>query len=342
MIVKIKTEKTNPSNKKTQMLCTLIFEKSNEPLGLGKFNSKINAQVKQSLKEVKQSLKEIKGKIGDLSIIQTLDEIPAQKILIAGLGPKNKITLDVLRRVSGIVAQKARSMRLAEFSIIIPENFPLDVKSLVSAIVEGTTLSMYSFNKYKKEKNEKSPNLSILISKPTFVQDIISKSQIISDGVIFTKSIANLPPNDCSPTDLASYAKSIARKNKLTCKVFSKKELKEKKFGGIIAVGKGSINEPKLIVLEHQKGKRNDKPIVIVGKAVTFDTGGISLKPSEKMNEMKFDKCGGCTVLGIMKIISELKLPLNVVGIIPSVENMPGRESYRPGDIVRLYSGNNY
>ncbi len=332
MIVKIKTDKTNPSNKKTQMLCTLIFEKSNEPLGLGKFNSKINALVKQSLKE-------IKGKVGDLSIIQTLGEIPAQKILIAGLGPKNKITLDVLRRVSGIVAQKARSMRLVEFSIIVPENFPIDVKSLVSAIVEGTTLSMYSFNKYKKEKNEKSPNLSILISKPNVVQDIISKSQIISDAVIFTKSIANLPPNDCSPTDLAGYAKAIARKNKLTCKVFSKKELKEKKFGGIIAVGKGSINEPKLIVLEHYKGKRNDKPIVIVGKAVTFDTGGISLKPSEKMDEMKFDKCGGCTVLGIMKAVSELKLPLNVIGIIPSVENMPGRESYRPGDIVRLYSG---
>ena len=332
MIVKIKTDKTNPGNKKTQMLCTLIFEKSNEPLGLGKFNSKINALVKQSLKE-------IKGKIGDLSIIQTLGEIPAQKILIAGLGPKNKFTSDVLRRVSGIVAQKARSMRLAEFSIIVPENFPIDVKSMVPAIVEGTTLSMYSFNKYKKEKNEKSPNLSILISKPTIVKDIISKSQIISDGVIFTKSIANLPPNDCSPTDLAGYAKSIARKNKLTCKVFSKKELKEKKFGGIIAVGKGSINEPKLIVLEHHKGKRNDKPIVIVGKAVTFDTGGISLKPSEKMNEMKFDKCGGCTVLGIMKVVSELKLPLNVIGIIPSVENMPGKESYRPGDIIRLYSG---
>jgi len=135
------------------------------------------------------------------------------------------------------------------------------------------------------------------------------------------------------------HLQTLQAKNKLTCKVFSKKELKEKKFGGIIAVGKGSINEPKLIVLEHYKGKRNDKPIVIVGKAVTFDTGGISLKPSEKMDEMKFDKCGGCTVLGIMKAVSELKLPLNVIGIIPSVENMPGRESYRPGDIVRLYSG---
>ena len=95
----------------------------------------------------------------------------------------------------------------------------------------------------------------------------------------------------------------------------------------------------KIIVLEHHGGKSNEKPIVLVGKAVTFDTGGISLKPGEKMDEMKFDKCGGCTVLGIMKAVSELKLPSNVVGIIPSVENMPGGESYRPGDIIKLYNG---
>ncbi|MEE8255710.1 MAG: leucyl aminopeptidase, partial [Nitrosopumilaceae archaeon] len=189
------------------------------------------------------------------------------------------------------------------------------------------------------EKSQQTPSLSILISNPHKVQEIISKAQIVSEGVLFARSIANLPPNDCPPYQLVRFAKDMARKNKLICKVFSKKEIKQKKFGGITAVGQGSVNEPKLIVLEHHKGKRNDKPIVIVGKAVTFDTGGISLKPSDKMDEMKFDKCGGCTVLGIMKAVSELKLPINLVGIIPSVENMPGRESYRPGDIVRLYSG---
>ena len=138
---------------------------------------------------------------------------------------------------------------------------------------------------------------------------------------------------------MATFAKSIAKKNKMKCVVFSKNELKKKGFGGITAVGKGSKNEPKLIVLEHYGGYRNEKPIVLVGKAVTFDTGGISLKPGEKMDEMKFDKCGGCTVLGIMKAVSELRLPVNVIGIVPSVENMPGSESYRPGDIIKLYNG---
>ena len=125
----------------------------------------------------------------------------------------------------------------------------------------------------------------------------------------------------------------------MKCTVISKQELKKRGFGGITAVGQGSKNEPKLIILEHMHGPKNEKPIVLVGKAVTFDTGGISLKPGEKMDEMKFDKCGGCTVLGIMKAVSELKIPLNIVGIVPSVENMPGGESYRPGDIIKLYNG---
>jgi leucyl aminopeptidase len=131
----------------------------------------------------------------------------------------------------------------------------------------------------------------------------------------------------------------MVKKNKMKCTIISKNELKKKGFGGISAVGQGSKNEPKLIILEHFKGKTTEKPIVLVGKAVTFDTGGISLKPGDKMDEMKFDKCGGCTVLGIMKAVSELKIPINIVGIVPAVENMPGGESYRPGDIIKLYSG---
>jgi len=330
--MKIKSESAKPLKKKTSVLCAFVLENSKEPLGLGKINEKINSSVKEAVIETK-------GKIGDISIVSTLGIIPAKKILIAGLGPKNKLSTDVLRNVSGKIAQKIRSMGLPEFSIIVPSGFPIDSNSSISAIVEGSILSMYSFDTYKKEKSEKSPNLSILVSNSQNAQKIISKAEIVSQGVIYTRSIANLPPNDCSPSRLASFANAVATKNRLKCKIISKDELRKKGFGGISAVGQGSKNEPKLIILEHNKGRRNDKPVVLVGKAVTFDTGGISLKPGDKMDEMKFDKCGGCTVLGIMKAVSELKLPINVVGIIPSVENMPGGESYRPGDIVRLYSG---
>jgi len=330
--MKIKSESAKPLKKKTSILCAFVLENSNEPLGLGKINEKINSSVKDAVKETK-------GKIGGISIVSTLGIISPKNILIAGLGPKNRLSTDVLRNVSGKIAQKIRSMGLPEFSIIVPSGFPIDSNSSISAIVEGSILSMYSFDTYKKEKSEKSPNLSILVSNSQNAQKIISKAEIVSQGVIYARSIANLPPNDCSPSRLASFANAVATKNRLKCKIISKDELRKKGFGGISAVGQGSKNEPKLIILEHNKGKRNDKPVVLVGKAVTFDTGGISLKPGDKMDEMKFDKCGGCTVLGIMKAVSELKLSINVVGIIPSVENMPGSESYRPGDIVRLYSG---
>lgn len=199
-------------------------------------------------------------------------------------------------------------------------------------------MSLYKFEKYKSKKESVLPNLTIFVSKSDKILKSVKNSEIISNGVIFAKSIANLPPNECTPSTLASFAKIISKENNMKCVVFSKSELKKKGFGGITAVGQGSKNEPKMIVLEYN-GKKNEKPIVLVGKAVTFDTGGISLKPGEKMDEMKFDKCGGCTVLGIMKTVSELKLPVNVVGIIPSVENMPGGESYRPGDIIKLYNG---
>lgn len=330
--MKIRSESSKPSKKKTEVLCAFVLEDSKEPFGLGKINEKINVYVKDAVRETK-------GKIGIMSVVNTLGIISPKKILIAGIGPKNKLTSDVLRNVSGKIAQKIRSMGALEFSIIVPTGFPLDSNAAISAIVEGVLLSMYSFDTYKIEKSEKSPNLSIIVSNSKIAQKIISKAEIVSHGVIYTRSIANLPPNDCTPTRLASFANAIATKNRLKCKVFSKTELKKKGFGGISAVGQGSKNEPKLIILEYFKGKLKDKPIVLVGKAVTFDTGGISLKPGDKMDEMKFDKCGGCTVLGIMKAVSELKLPINLVGIIPSVENMPGGESYRPGDIVRLYSG---
>jgi leucyl aminopeptidase len=130
----------------------------------------------------------------------------------------------------------------------------------------------------------------------------------------------------------------LSKNQKLKVSIIEEGEMESKGFGGILAVGKGSSSSPKLIVLEYSGTTKNEKPIVIVGKAVTFDTGGISIKPSEKMEEMKFDKCGGCNILGIMKAVSDLNLESNVIGIIPAVENMPSGSSYRPGDIIRMYN----
>jgi leucyl aminopeptidase len=328
--VKIKTESS--IKKKTDLLCGFVLENSNKVLGLSKIDRKIALSVNQSLKDME-------GKLGKLSIIPLPEDKYAKRILLAGLGKKEEWTEDTLRNVSGKIAQKARELKLKEFSIISPPSFEIEPISSVSQIIEGSKMALYKFDKFKVEKTENESNLTIIVSKSNKISKAIKTSEIVADGVIFTKSIANLPPNECTPTTLANFAKMISKKNKMKCSVISKLELKKRGFGGISAVGQGSKNEPKLIVLEHNNGPINQKPIVLIGKAVTFDTGGISLKPGDKMDEMKFDKCGGCTVLGIMKAVSELRLPINVVGIVPSVENMPGGESYRPGDIIKLYSG---
>jgi leucyl aminopeptidase len=327
--MKIKSEN---SVKNTHLLCGFVLENSSKVLGLKKFDIKTTSAINQSLKD-------IEGKLGRFSIIPIPGKKPAQRILLAGIGKKENLTEDTIRNISGKIAQKARELKLKEFSIITPPSFVMDQISSVSQIIEGSKMALYKFDKFKAEKAEKSPDLTIIVSKSKKISQTIKISEIIADGTIFTKSIANLPPNECTPSTLADFAKIISKKNKMKCNIISKIELKKKGFGGITAVGKGSKNEPKLIVLEHNRGKRNEKPIVLVGKAVTFDTGGISLKPGASMDEMKFDKCGGCTVLGIMKAVSELKLPINIVGIIPSVENMPDAEAYRPGDIIKLFSG---
>ncbi|MCV0400101.1 MAG: leucyl aminopeptidase [Nitrosarchaeum sp.] len=328
--MRIKIETSSPDKKKTSMLCGFVVEGADKILGLNRIDSKIAPFVKQSIIDMG-------GKFGKISVIPV--KSPAQRILLAGIGKKEQLTKDTFRYVSGKIAQKARELKLREFSIICPPSSMSESTSTVSQIVEGCKLSLYKFEKYKSEKDNSMPDLFIISPKSEKIINAMKTAETVSDGAIFTKSIANLPPNECTPSTLANFARDMAKKNKMKCTIISKDELKKRGFGGITAVGQGSKNEPKLIILEHNRGKASEKPIVLVGKAVTFDTGGISLKPGEKMDEMKFDKCGGCTVLGIMKAVSELKLPINVVGIVPSVENMPGGESYRPGDIIKLYSG---
>ena len=284
-MMKIRVENPNNSKKKTAMLCGFVLEDSDKVLGLENVDSKITPSIKQSINDMC-------GIFGKISIIPTTDSTTAQRILLAGIGKKEKFTNDTIRFVSGKIAQKARELKLKEFSIIVPTNSLIEPISSVSQIVEGCKMSLYKFEKYKSKKENKIPDLTILVSKSEKISNAIKIAEIVSDGAIYTKNIANLPPNECIPETLANFARIVSKKNNMKCNIISKNDLKKKGFGGITAVGQGSKNEPKLIILEYNHGSRNEKPIVLVGKAVTFDTGGISLKPGEKMDEMKFDKCG--------------------------------------------------
>lgn len=311
--------KTAESAGGTEMLCGFVREGGDKMLGFGKI------KVPQA---ASQALADMKGKMGATSVVYA-PVSKYQRVLLAGLGTDMKE--DTVRFVSGKIAQKAVELGVKEFSIVSPDD------ESTSRIVEGVSMSLYRFDRFKSKKGDALPECTIVATGGKAAR-AAKKARIVSDGVEFTRNTANMPPNECTPATLAGLAKKIASKNKIKCTVVTKAELKRRGFGGITAVGQGSSNSPRLIIMEYYGGAKGDSPTVLVGKAVTFDTGGISIKPSEKMDEMKFDKCGGCTVLGILKAASEMKLGINLVGIVPAVENMPGGDSYRPGDIIRLYS----
>ncbi|MEW6603937.1 MAG: leucyl aminopeptidase [Thermoproteota archaeon] len=334
-MVQVKVEKAKIDQKQTSLLVIGVFEGEQDFSQSKELDPAVLASIKETLDS-----KEFRGTFGSSILVYTLGKGPMKKILLLGLGKKEKFTDESARICAGKAAQKAKELGAKEFSILQFSN--LD-EGLVEAMTEGVTLALYSFDKYKevKEPPTKVEEVSILINSdsPKF-QSIADKAALVVEAVNFARDIGNLPPNDCGPAQLASTALTLAQEYGMKVRVIDRYELENMGMGGIVAVGKGSNNPPKLIILEYNgSSDPQQKPYLLVGKAVTFDTGGISIKPGEKMDEMKFDKCGGCTVLAVMRAVASMKLTVNVVGIVPSVENMPSATSYRPGDIVRMYNG---
>ena len=322
----------NISSLNTQLLVNYVFTDEVSSLSI----SEITPDFDPIIREITES-NEFRAKDGTISIVHNNVGSGIKRALLLGMGDKKNLDPEKTRNLTGKVVNKAKELGISEFVLIPFKNMD---KEHLSAMVEGIKLSDYSFNNYKRDEDRNNLNqVRILIRNDMKnSQKIIQHSVVVSDAVIFTRDISNLPPNDCSPKDLATLSKKLSENQKVKVRVIEKEEMKSYGFEGILAVGKGSASSPKLIVLEYS-GSTKNRPIVIVGKAVTFDTGGISIKPSEKMEEMKFDKCGGCNVLGIMKAVSDLGLDTNVIGIIPAVENMPSGTSYRPGDIIKMYNG---
>ncbi|MES2307763.1 MAG: leucyl aminopeptidase [Verrucomicrobiota bacterium] len=262
-----------------------------------------------------------------------------QRVLYTGLGTKEKLNAVIVRDATGLAVRQLLSIGTEEIMLSL-----LDLTDHLAAAVEGLLLAAYHFDDFKpderKRKNSlKTVKLLVQNSKSSEVQAALQRGKIMGESINQVRHLGNLPPNEVFPARMAEEAIKLAMKWKLRCRVWDEKQLRKEGFGGILAVGAGSKHPPRFIEIEYQGGKKNQKPLVIIGKAVTFDTGGISIKPAASMEEMKYDKMGGCTVLGIMQAIARLKLPVNVVGLIPSAENMPSSDAYRPSDLVKSYDG---
>ena len=329
-MLKIVADETKITKKRTELLVIGCFLNEDYSDLLNKFNEEISIAGKEIISNI--------HKFGLLNELHTFAKLPARKILFAGLGNKNEFNTEKSRIISGKIIQYAKEFKIKELSIIT-FNFSKDI---IESFVEGIILSSYSFEKFKTSKNNNAiDKIAILIeSNSKESQKIINETSVICESVNLGREISNLPPNECSPEYLAKIALDLKNQG-IKSKVISLDSMKDIGLNGIVSVGGGSINTPKLIVLKYEGTKKEEKPILLVGKAVTFDSGGISIKPSEKMEEMKFDKCGGVNVIAIMKSLSSLKINHNVIGIIPTVENMPSNSSYRPSDIIKMYNGKN-
>jgi leucyl aminopeptidase len=263
-----------------------------------------------------------------------------QRTFVVGLGDKDKIEPDTLRRAAGAGIKQLLKLGSTEIALDLGA-----YADHAGPAVEGAILASYKFEGFgkdaSKDKRGVLARLQVLVKENEVAQARVQArdAEIIATISNTVRGIGNLPGNMLTPAILAEKAQELAQGRALTVKIWNERHLARDGFGGILAVGRGSVNPPRLIVLEYRGGGKREIPIALVGKAVTFDTGGISIKSGAAMDEMKWDKMGGLAVLGILLAAADLKLPLNLIGLIPSAENMPGPDAYRPGDIITTRDG---
>jgi leucyl aminopeptidase len=270
---------------------------------------------------------------------------PFAHIILVGCGKADKLSANAFRKImcSAIKSLPGQTPTvtcyLTELSIA-KRSMAWKVKQLIEAAWDA----LYCFDDYKTKKEPARVLQKLIISVPKeqmkICQLAVHQGIAVAAGVLLTKNLANTPSNICTPTYLAQQAQTLAKTySTLSVKILSEKDMKKLGMGAILAVSQGSAQEAKLICLEYKGTQKKTAPIALVGKGITFDTGGNSLKPAENMIGMKYDMCGAATVLGTFKAVAELKLPLHLVGVIAAVENMPGGSAYKPEDIIKSMSG---
>ncbi len=303
---------------------------------------KISSLIKKA-----KSLNEFAGKKDDLVILYNLPGIKAERVIYYGLGKLEEISLEALRAFAGKAAKESIKKKLSNILIAAPvgQNITRGIKaephSVIKALLEGACLGNHIFDKYKKEKKLKPVTEINLLLKPDAAdqfKELPEKVEILCNGTIMAREWISTPSNDKRPEQFTESIVTNAEKVDLKIEVLDETQLKQKKFGAMLAVAEGSQSKPSLICLEYSHNDAR-KTIVLVGKGVTFDSGGINLKPQGSLEEMKMDMSGAAAVAATMITIAKLKPELNVVGVIPVVENMPSGNAARPGDIVKSYNG---
>ena len=288
---------------------------------------------------------DLEGKLGTTLLLHGVPGTSAERVLLVGLGKADELGPKQYREAVGAAVRALADGGAADAVIYLAEVRVKD-QDRSWALFHGAAAAAdvtYRFDRLKSKKNNRKGLSKIalgLTGKPTAADaNAVKRGAALGAGQGLAKDLGNLPSNICTPSYLAKQAQALARTHKLKCQVLVQKDMEKLAMGALLAVTKGSREPAKLIVLEYHGAGKTHKPVVLVGKGITFDTGGISLKPSAEMDEMKYDMSGAGSVLGTIAAAAQMQLPVNVIGVIPTCENMPGGNAIKPGDIVTSMSG---
>ena len=346
--MKVQVDRRDGLTAAAEVLAVGVFERPEKddtfPRSLQREDELLHGVVKAAWarKEVKGRRKDLKG---ELTVFHRPDG--KGRLLLVGLGPRARYTAETARRsaaevVKGLRGKGARTVGF-QLSSFVAEN--VRAEAAAAALTEGAILGSYQFLRYQAMTEGQVEEATVYLGEEFSRDEVTLKKAVtaqstLDDVVLWTREIANLPADTASPQRLADEAVALGKEMGLKVTVFDEKKLAEMGCGGILAVGSGSAGHPpRMVVLEYPGGARRGRTVAVVGKGITFDSGGISIKPASGMQEMKFDKSGAVAVLGILRAAATLKVPPRVVGVMCCAENVPSGTSYRPGDIVRSFNG---
>ncbi|MCY4150487.1 MAG: leucyl aminopeptidase [Gammaproteobacteria bacterium] len=330
---------------KSECIVVGIYKKSEKEKGveLTASTARINEASSEQIHQV-LARGDIDASIGSTLLLYDIRGISAKRVLIIGLGVQKKISLQDFRKAVMAAAKVLVDRNLASADMaILDDVMDEDRVNYARQIAESVHQVTYRYWETKSAEKPSMPlsQIGVLVDRrhKDATQKGIDRGMAIANALTYTKTIANLPGNVCTPTYLANRARELTKSHGLKVSVLDEKDMEKLKMGSLLSVSRGSVEPAKLIIMEYRGAEKDSNPVALIGKGLTFDAGGISIKPASAMDEMKYDMCGGASVFGAMIAASEMDLPLNIVGIVPSSENLPDGAANKPGDIVTSMLG---
>ncbi len=341
--MKITVKRDKFDSTKADVLIVPVYQDT--PFEAGSPVTQLDASLDGLLRDYLDS-RDFSASLNSTTLLRTRGRIAAPRVLLAGLGKPDMFQIDHLRQASASAATTVQKLGVATMAMLLPAT-ELDLETQAQAVAEGALLGLYSLKTYKtsEDDSEDKPSLSelqLLASGGSAQQKLaqgVKRGEIIAKAVSLARDLSNSPGNDINPSYLAKTAQKMAKRTSLKCNILSRDDMKKLKMGCLLGVAQGSVQPPVLIMLDHAPNGTAESPVVLVGKGITFDSGGISIKPAANMEDMKMDMSGGAAVLGAMQALAELEHPRRVVGLVPASENLPSGEAVKPGDIIRAMSG---